>query len=82
MNLKTQAMSFLKDVGDNDEKLVQLKAVFDKFRDQKDYRNPFIGIPKDDDEKILLAAAIIYYHGRIPTTYAGNGVQSLGYDCW
>jgi len=44
----------------------ELKAIFDKYRNQAHYKYPFSAIVKDDREKDMLVAAITLYHGVFP----------------
>ena len=76
------ALKLLKDIHTNNKKLLQLKKVFDKYRNKCDWKKPFIGICKDSNEQLWLAAACIYYHGTDIQYYARYGVKTPGYQAW
>jgi len=44
----------------------ELKAIFDKYRNQAHYKYPFSAIVKDEQEKDMLVAAITLYHSVFP----------------
>ncbi len=79
--LKTEALKICQDIHQDDNALIAVKKVWDKYANKKDFRKPFIGITESPHEQILLAAGVIYYQGAEPQPYSIFGVRAPGYQC-